>query len=186
MDHKIVIAGLGGEGIIFMTRVLAEGLYRSGHPVISTETHGMAMRGGSVISQLKVGNYQNPMIRYGEADLLLGTSEEEANRNFPYLKEGGTVIKNTPQKGAYCIDASEIAHEIGNPRGSNLILLGYVLVHLGPSISLEPFLEVIKELTPEKFRTGNLKALEEGWRIGLQCKEERTAEKKGDQAAREN
>ena len=84
MDLQMVIAGLGGEGIIFMTRVLVEGLYRSGYPVISTETHGMAMRGGSVISQVKIGDHQSPLIRYGEADILLGTSTVEAKRNLPF------------------------------------------------------------------------------------------------------
>ncbi|MBW2038638.1 MAG: 2-oxoacid:acceptor oxidoreductase family protein [Deltaproteobacteria bacterium] len=186
MDLQMVIAGLGGEGIIFMTRVLVEGLYRCGQPVISTETHGMAMRGGSVISQIKIGDYQSPLIRYGEADLLVGTSLEEAHRNLPYLKEGGIIIKNTPQKGVHCIDASAIAHKIGNPRGGNLVLLGYVLAHLVPAISIEPFLEVTGELTPEKFLTGNLKALQEGWQVVLQGNKEEDKAEEGNQAAREN
>lgn len=171
MDLKIVIAGLGGEGIIFLTRVFAEGMYRSGHAVISTETHGMAMRGGSVISQTKIGDYHSPMIGRGEADILVGTSAQEADRNLPYLKKEGVVIKNTPEAGDHCIDASGIANEIGNPKGANVVLLGYVLAHLAPAIKLTPFLEVVEELTPERFRARNLQALEAGWRIGLQGKE---------------
>lgn len=185
MDLKIVIAGLGGEGIIFMTRVLVEGLYRCGQSVISTETHGMAMRGGSVISQIKVGDYRSPLVRYREADLLVVTAVEEAQRTLPYLKEGGIIFKNTPQQGAHCIDASGIALRIGNPRGGNLVLLGYVLAHLAPAISLEPFLQVTEELTPERFLTGNLKALQEGWQKASQAnKGEDKGE--GNQAARDN
>ena len=167
MDLQMVIVGLGGEGIIFVTRVLVEGFYRSGHPVISMETHGMAMRGGSVISQIKVGNYQSPMIRYGEADMLLGTSEVEAQRNLRFLKEGGMVIKNTKGKGAHCVDATGIARKLGNPRGGNMVLLGFALAYLAPTISLEPFLEVVKGLGPERFLSGNLRALQEGWRTAL-------------------
>jgi len=167
MDLQMVIVGLGGEGIIFITRILVEGFYQSGHPVISTETHGMAMRGGSVISQVKIGDYQSPLIRHGEADMLLGTSEVEARRNLPFLKKGGTVIMNTEGKGNQCIDATGIAHILGNPRGGNLVLLGYALAHLAPAISLEPFLEVTKELSPERFLSGNLRALQEGWRRAL-------------------
>jgi indolepyruvate ferredoxin oxidoreductase beta subunit len=170
MDLQVVIAGLGGEGIIFLTRLFAEGVYRCGHPVISTETHGMAMRGGSVISQIKIGDYNSPMIRRGEADILVGTSDDEAERYLPYLKEGGVAIKNTPLPETHGIDASRIANEVGNPQGVNVVLLGYVLAHLAPAISLEPFLEVTEELTPERFCARNLKALEAGWRIGLRDK----------------
>ncbi len=164
MDLQMIIVGLGGEGIIFMTRILVEGFYRSGHPVISTETHGMAMRGGSVISQIKIGDYQSPLIRYGEADMLLGTSKVEVQRNLPFLKRGGTIIMNTKGKGNQCIDATGIAQSLGNPRGGNLVLLGYALAHLVPTISLEPFLEVTEELSPERFLQGNLRTLQEGWR----------------------
>lgn len=172
MDLQMVIVGLGGEGIIFMTRILVEGFHQSGHPVISTETHGMAMRGGSVVSQVKIGDYKSPLIRLGEADILLGTSVVEAQRNRSFLKEGGTLIVNTNQQGDYCIDATSVAHRLGTPRGGNLVLLGYALGHLAPAISLEPFLEVVKGLSPERFLSGNLKALQEGWRVALKADKE--------------
>lgn len=164
MDLQMVIVGLGGDGIIFMTRVLVEGLYRSGHPVISTETHGMAMRGGSVISQVKIGDHQSPLIRYGEADILLGTSTVEAQRNSPLLKNGGTVITNANGQGDQCVDATGIAHRLGNPRGGNLVLLGFALARLGPTIPMKPFLDAIKDLSPQKFLSANLKAFKAGWR----------------------
>lgn len=180
MDLQMVIVGLGGEGIIFMTRILVEGFYQSGHPVISTETHGMAMRGGSVISQIKIGDYQSPLIRYGQADMLLGTSAAEAERNLPFLKEGGTVIMNTKGQGNQCVDATGMAHRLGNPRGGNLVLLGYALAHLAPTITLKPFLGVTKELSPERFLSGNLRALQEGWRAPLKANKQSLAKKSTD------
>jgi len=167
MDLQMVIVGLGGEGIIFLTRVLTEGFYRSSYSVISTETHGMAMRGGSVISQVKVGNYRSPMIRHGEADMLLGTSEAEAQRSLPFLKEDGTVIMNARARGDHCVDASGIARGLGNPRGGNVVLLGFALAHLAPAVVLDRFLEAIEDLSPEKFRSANVAALKAGWREGL-------------------
>ena len=186
MDLKMVIAGLGGEGIIFVTRVLVEGFYQSGNPVISAETHGMAMRGGSVISQVKVGDFQSPFIRYGEADLLVATSADEVQRNLYYLKEDGVVIINTAQPGAYSIDASGIARRLGNARGANLVLLGYALACIAPTISPKPFLKVIKDLTSDKFLPANLRTFLVGWRAALRGNREDRTEEGGDQAARES
>jgi indolepyruvate ferredoxin oxidoreductase beta subunit len=132
--------------------------------VISTETHGMAMRGGSVISQIKIGDYQSPLIRCGEANILLGTSASEVQRNLPFLRKGGTVIMNAKGRGNRCVDATGIAQSLGNPRSANLVLLGYALARLTPALSPEPFLEVIKALSPEKVLLVNAKAFEEGWR----------------------
>jgi len=171
MKLQILLAGRGGEGIIFMTRILTEGLFRCGHPVISTETHGMAMRGGSVISQVKVGGYLSPMIRLGEADLLLATSQEEAERNLPYLRRGGALIVNAPLPGPKYVDATGISHRLGNPRGSNLVLLGYALSRLNPLLSLDPFQDVVAELSPPRYRSGNLRCLEEGWKLGKEQRE---------------
>jgi indolepyruvate ferredoxin oxidoreductase beta subunit len=186
MDFKIILAGLGGEGIIFMTRVLVEGFYQSGHPVISTETHGMAMRGGSVVSQIKIGDYQSPMICHGEADLLVATSEEEVQRNLHFLKKEGLIIINTPKPSVYSIDASAVARQLGNVRGGNLVLLGFALAHIVPTISLKPFLEVIKNLTPERFVTINQKAFLIGWRKALRGDSEHKGEEQGNHAARES
>ena len=169
MDLQMVIVGFGGDGIIFMTRVLVEGLYRSGHPVISTETHGMAMRGGSVISQVKIGDHQSPLIRYGEADILLGTSMVEAQRNSPFLKNGGTVITNANGQGDQCVDATGIAQGLGNSRGGNLVLLGFALARLDPSVPMKPFLDAIKNLSPQKFLSANVRAFKAGWRESLRA-----------------
>lgn len=120
-----------------------------------------------MISQVKVGNYRSPMIRHGEADMLLGTSEAEAQRSLPFLKEDGTVIMNARARGDHCVDASGIARGLGNPRGGNVVLLGFALAHLAPAVVLDRFLEAIEDLSPEKFRSANVAALKAGWREGL-------------------
>ncbi len=171
MRLQILLAGRGGEGIIFMTRILTEGLFRCGHPVISTETHGMAMRGGSVISQVKVGGYLSPMIRLGEADLLVATSPEEADRNLPYLRRGGVLIVNAPLPGPNYVNATGISHRLGNPRGSNLVLLGYALSRFNPPLSPAPFQDVVAEYSTPRYRLGNLRCLEEGWKLGKEQRE---------------
>jgi indolepyruvate ferredoxin oxidoreductase, beta subunit len=166
METQIVIAGFGGEGIIFMTTILAEGAFRHGYPVISTETHGMAMRGGSVISQLKIGNFQSPMIRYGEADLLIATSEKEVERNLLYLKKkGGKIIVDSPKGEPYSINAKGIAHQLGNLLTANIVLLGYVITKLDgfyPRI----FEETIASLSPRASLELNLEAFRRGYEEG--------------------
>jgi len=166
MELQIVIAGFGGEGIIFMTMILAEGAFRHGYPVISTETHGMAMRGGSVISQLKIGNFQSPMIRYGEADLLIATAEKEVERNLLYLKKrGGKIIVDSPKGEPYSINAKRTAHQLGNLLTANIVLLGYVIATLG-GFDRRLFEETITSLSPAASLELNLEAFRRGFQEG--------------------
>ena len=161
MELQIVIAGLGGEGIILMTKILAEGVFQHGYPVITTETHGMAMRGGSVISQLKIGDFLSPMIRYGHADLLIATSEREVERNLLYLKKGGRTFIDSPSVGPHSIDAKGIAYQLGSPQDANLILLGYVVAKL-EGFNARIFEETVVSLS--NHRSAELKL--EGFRRG--------------------
>ncbi|MEW6374423.1 MAG: 2-oxoacid:acceptor oxidoreductase family protein [Thermodesulfobacteriota bacterium] len=166
MELQIVIAGLGGEGIILMTMILAEGAFRHGYPIISTETHGMAMRGGSVISQLKIGDFQSPMISYGQADLLIATSEREAERNLLYLKEmGGKVFLDSANGGPHSIDARGIAQQLGTPRAANMVLLGYAIANLN-GFNPQLFEEALAYLSPASFSEMNLKAFRRGFEKG--------------------
>ena len=76
MNHQQkVISGVGGQGVLFDTRLMAEAAIRKGLPVLTSETHGMAQRGGTVISHLKVGAYTSPLIRTGQADVLLAMKD---------------------------------------------------------------------------------------------------------------
>lgn len=166
MELQIVIAGLGGEGIILMTKILAEGVFQHGYPVITTETHGMAMRGGSVISQLKIGDFLSPMIRYGHADLLIATSEREVERNLLYLKKGGRVFIDSPKVGPDSIDAKGIAYQLENPQGANLILLGYVVAKLD-GFKPRIFEETIVALSNNPFSELKLEGFRRGFQKGI-------------------
>ena len=74
--QQLIISGVGGQGILFVTRLLAETAIAAGMPVLTSETHGMAQRGGIVISHLKVGEYTSPLVRPGQADGLLSLKGE--------------------------------------------------------------------------------------------------------------
>ncbi|HEY1405410.1 MAG TPA: 2-oxoacid:acceptor oxidoreductase family protein, partial [Spirochaetota bacterium] len=79
--HKGIICGRGGQGIITVNRMLGEIASRMGYPVIAAETHGMAMRGGSVATYIKIGSFYSPSIGAGEADFMIATDVMEAHRN---------------------------------------------------------------------------------------------------------
>jgi len=156
MELKVLIAGKGGEGIIFMTRILAEGAFSLGIPVISSEIHGMAQRGGSVISQVKLGKFYSPFIPYGKADFLIATSKEEGERNQIYLKPDGILVVNSPESLPFHINASSLAQKLDHPKGANLILLGFAINKMG--LKEGPFLEAIDKHSPSSVREKNKKA----------------------------
>ena len=95
MELKLILVGLGGQGVVFLTRLLSKTAMALGQPVMVSETHGMSQRGGSVISHLKIGGSEAPLIRRGTADLLLALDPDEAVRNLPFLRRGGTVFVNS-------------------------------------------------------------------------------------------
>jgi len=75
---QYVIVGIGGQGILFSSRVLGHIAMSKGETVIGSEVHGMAQRGGSVISHFKIGDYSSPLVKAGEADTLLAFDQNEA------------------------------------------------------------------------------------------------------------
>ena len=91
-----VLTGLGGQGILFMTKILATTALNKGYNILGAETHGMAQRGGSVVSHLKIGDAKSSLIRAGAADFLVSMDESEAYRYLPYLKKGGKLFTNAP------------------------------------------------------------------------------------------
>jgi indolepyruvate ferredoxin oxidoreductase beta subunit len=96
---NIVLCGLGGQGILFMTKVLAEDALRRKIPVLGAETHGMAQRGGSVVSHLRMGNAKSSLVSSGQARFLLALDPWEAYRNLPFLAPGGFLFANAPEGG---------------------------------------------------------------------------------------
>lgn len=162
MKKQIVIVGTGGQGVLFVTRALVETAFLSGYPVISSETHGMAMRGGSVFSQVKIGRYLSPAIEQGQADLLLGLTEQEAGLYAYYLKPKGKKIINSKEDGQDRIDAQGRAKEMGLARSGNMVFLGYVAQYGGLRFPLEKYLEAIVTLSPPKFQKENISAFKAG------------------------
>jgi len=128
--QQIVISGVGGQGVLFVTRVLALAAMAKGLPVITSETHGMAQRGGTVVSHLKVGRFYSPLIRPATADGLLVLKPENVPIHGDYCKTGAWTVINSPHgsasscPGTCCVDADRIAAGLGVPRSANLVLLG--------------------------------------------------------------
>ena len=132
--QQIIISGVGGQGVLFVTRLLAEAAIKKSLAVFTSETHGMAQRGGTVLSHLKVGEYASPLIRPAQADVLLALRAENLTQHGAFLKDDGWVVVNgkdddkmNKSKSPASIDADTLAREIGNPKAVNLIVLGFAL-----------------------------------------------------------
>ena len=147
---NIVCAGVGGQGILFASKVISEVAFLEGDDVKANEIHGMAQRGGSVISQIRFGKkVYSPLIKKGTADFLVALEKLEGLRFADYLKIDGIAIVNDYEilppsassglseypeniegllaqsfKNLYLIKAAEIASELGDVRTTNTILLG--------------------------------------------------------------
>src|SRR5512139_821047 len=107
MKQQIVVSGIGGQGVLFVTRILAEAAIEKGLEVLTSETHGMAMRGGTVISHVKVGSFTSPLIRAGQADvgLFLHAGNFDVHRGF--LQPDAAIYFNAADAGdARAIDAT--------------------------------------------------------------------------------
>jgi len=164
MNMQIAITGRGGQGVLFLTRILSECALDMDLEVMASETHGMAMRGGSVISTLKVGPYRGPLIRSGQADIMLVLDEGSMETFANLLSPAGTLFLNAPASNSYpFIDATGLAAGIGSPLMANLILLGFALRHKKLFCDYSFTEGVTGRISPERFREANLKALKVGY-----------------------
>ena len=134
MSQQIVISGVGGQGVLFITRIIAEAAIARGLAALASETHGMAQRGGSVISHIKIGPFSSPLIRPGQADLRLALKDENVDALIGYLRPTGRAVINgtralAPNCANACemVDATALARQAGNPRAVNLVVLGYAI-----------------------------------------------------------
>jgi len=129
---QIVISGVGGQGVLFITRLLAEAAIMKGFQVFTSETHGMAQRGGTVLSHLKIGDFSSPLIRPSRADGLIALKSENILQHGSFLKKGAWIFVNSGKKpdtgfGTYAVDADAISLKTGNPKSVTLVLLGFAL-----------------------------------------------------------
>ena len=134
VSQQLIISGVGGQGVLFVTRLLAEAAINKGLPVFTSETHGMAQRGGTVLSHFKVGDFSSPLIRPAQADGLLVLKAENLAQHGAFLKSTGWAVVNggddVQPDADYPIDridADSLAQEIENPKAVNVILLGFTL-----------------------------------------------------------
>jgi len=164
VKQQIIVSGIGGQGVLFLTRVVAQAGVLRGLPVLTAETHGMAQRGGTVLSTIKVGNFASPLIRTGQADVGLLLWEANLSVHRPLLKENGRLLINAAQDGeGERIDAAGLARDLGNAVLANLVLLG-LAVHKQALFCLAEECEAaIRELAPARFVDQNLAA----FRLGL-------------------
>jgi len=176
--QALIIAGVGGRGVLVGSTILLNIAFQQDLPVFSADEYGMSQRGGSVVSHLKIGPYQSPIIGTGEADALLGFEASEGIKNLPMLREGGLCILNTPTQGTgnpsldayldeksirlYTINADKIAAEIGSPLSANMVLLGFFSFFGKPVFSFTKLRDYVESSSPKRFLEFNRKALKLG------------------------
>ena len=183
---NIILCGLGGQGILFMTRILAQAALDKGLNVMGAETHGMAQRGGSVISHLRLGEVKSSLVRNGTARFLLSLEENEGYRNLPFLSHGAGIYVNTDSQHFpreeikdflakkeivfRSIPAGTIARELNAPMSSNLVLLGYFSAFDEGPVTHEGLRLTIQNKSPERFKEINLKVFDAGLKKGMEEK----------------
>ena len=192
MAKNILICGVGGQGTVLAAKVISQAAVSTGQKVVSAETIGMAQRGGSVTSHVRIGDEVfSPLIPNGQADLIIAFEASEAVRNIDFLKKNGTVVVNTKivqpttasltgknfaademlshlkKTGAkvVALDADQIARKIGSPKVVNMVLLG-AATKMG-LISKEEILCAIKTLVKPDFYELNVNAVNEGESVSL-------------------
>ncbi len=148
---NVVVAGLGGQGVIKASDILADAAFRAGLDVKKAEIHGMSQRGGSVTSDVRFGKeVLSPMIPAGEADFLLVLAPSEIPVTRPLLREGGLLVPP---------DAIDEA-KLPNKRSLNVALLGALSGHV--PIPEPIFLAAVKAALPERLHAVNEQAFAAG------------------------
>lgn len=187
-DINFLIAGVGGQGTILASDIMAEVGILAGYDVKKTDVLGLAIRGGSVISHIRWGEKVDaPMSMRGKVDYLLAFEPIEALRQIEFLNGGSTIVFNEYKispvtvssglatypadnviekalkdsaKNVYSINATNKAVEIGSVKTMNVILLGALIPFL--DTNMEIWKKAIKKFVPEKFKELNLKAFHTG------------------------
>lgn len=153
LDHviNVVVAGLGGQGVIKASDILADAVFRAGYDVKKAEVHGMSQRGGSVNSDVRFGpRVFSPMIPDGEADFLVVLAEDQVETNRNRLRAGGVLIDPSS------LDAAALSH----PRTLNVAFLGLLSTRL--PVEEDYWLAALRAHLPEKILEINLKAFAAG------------------------
>ncbi len=190
MNLNILIAGVGGQGNLFASSILAEYFINEGYEVLGVETIGAAQRGGSVVSHLRISDapLYAPLIPAGKVDIIMGLEVLEMLRNFSALSPEGNYLLNDYKeptvlcnmemdtyppdedimaaleksgKKGYVIKATESAREIGGSLLTNVVMLG-ALCQLSPLLDSREVRRVLSGRSPARVRAQNLAAFDAG------------------------
>jgi len=183
----IVVVGVGGQGVILIATIIGKAALKAGYSVRGAETHGMAQRGGSVISHIRLGCEFGPMVPVGGADILLALEPAEALRYAHYLSKDGIALVNLNPvlpitvttglaryppleeilaplqrtcKTVKTVDATKLAAKAGNPQAMNVVMLGALARYI--PLREELLIESLSESVPAKYLEVNRRAFEFG------------------------
>jgi indolepyruvate ferredoxin oxidoreductase beta subunit len=184
---NILIVGVGGQGTLFAGKIIGAVAEKSGLEVKQSEVHGMAQRGGSVVTYVRFGTQVvSPMIERGEADIIIAFEQLEVLRWIEFLKPGGMVIVNEQKispmpviigSAKYpdnifdrltaagvklkTVSAAALAADAGNPKATNIVLMGMLANQL--PLPRELWQAAIGEISPSNSVKANLLAFDQGW-----------------------
>lgn len=189
MNINCLLCGVGGQGTILASRLIASCAIEKGLNAKIAETIGMAQRGGSVVSHVRMGEgIHSPLIPLGMADIIIAMEPGEGVRQLPYLKKGGTAVVSRKaimpvtsalKEGSYSgdkmisymesqvenlmtVDVEKLFKSGMNPKTLNVILIGAAARSGGLGLSVEELEEAIVRIMPQKYRELNIKALKMG------------------------
>lgn len=199
-EFNVIICGVGGQGVVLMSELLGNAAVKDGLDVRGSEVLGMAQRGGSVFSNIRIGSeVYAPLIPEGRCDILIAVEPSEAMRNIVYLSESSLVILNTRKvvpftvflgKSGYPsldeivekltkvsgrvipLDAAQIAEEAGNLLSTNVVMLGALFGTGRMPIEIETMKAVIRTRFPDRAASVNITAFELGYRASRQALKE--------------
>ncbi|MDR0949357.1 MAG: indolepyruvate oxidoreductase subunit beta [Lachnospiraceae bacterium] len=186
MTKNIMIVGVGGQGTLLTSRILGGLAINAGYDVKLSEIHGMAQRGGSVVTFVRYGEaVSEPIVEEGQADVLIAFERLEALRYAHFLKSGGALVVNdaridpitvvtgvasypdhileelSERCHVFAIEAAKEALAIGNPKTFNLVVLGMAAKQM--EFSQDEWIRVIEETVPQKTIAINKEAFYIGW-----------------------
>lgn len=186
MTTNVLVAGVGGQGVILASDIMSEVFMEVGYDVKKSEVHGMAMRGGIVTSHFRFGKkVYSPLIKEGEVDILFAFEQLEGLRWLNHLKTNGKIVMNDHKinppavnlgemeypkgipeiirskfKGFYLVKGTEIAIQLGDVRAANVVLLGAISELF--EVKEDLWLKAILNYLPPKVHELNRKAFFSG------------------------
>ena len=188
MTKNVLLCGVGGQGTVLASRLIALAAMEKGMEARGAETIGMAQRGGSVVTFVRYGkSVAEPIVEEGQADVLIAFERLEALRYLHFLKKDGVVIVNDwridpitvvtgaasypdgildtlkEQRDTIVVEATKEAKKMGAPRAFNVIVLGAAARHMG--FEKEDWISVIETTVPPKTIEVNKKAFEAGYAL---------------------